>query len=474
MNDDDRAGLRWLVPFFKPTEPDQLVFVVEKQWYDSLVHYLTFPGSPDPGPMTLNSLMSGDHFLPDLQRGIDFEVMAVRPFHVYASRLKGFTVCKRRLVRDPKTGESTIILNPDVASSPAREADPPDDREKGTALALTFVLSASPFPRPVGLRNLGNTCFFSAAVQCLSRVAPLTAFLLSSSFDDQLNRRNPRGSGGQIARAYRAFLEDMCSGDSHARSLSHLRSAVTSQWRRFANSHQHDSQELLCYLLDGLHEDLNQSTAARGRIRPAAKPSAAMDSWELYLAKNASPIQELFVGYLFNSLECPACRNCQCVRDPFTFLSLPIPARTGRTIKLTDCLHAFGKVETLDRNNTWKCSSCGKKVRATMRMGIGQCAPILIIHLKRFAGTRSKIDTDVEYPDRLDMATFIQSGGNSCYALIGAVLHYGGLGGGHFVAAARDAPSGYWYMFDDSRATKIGVSGAHSNKAYILFYQKVP
>jgi ubiquitin C-terminal hydrolase len=245
---------------------------------------------------------------------------------------------------------------------------------------------------------------------------------------------------------------------------------VISAYRGFANYGQHDSQELLCSILDGLHEDLNQSAAAHGS-NPPIDPGKDADSWEMHLARNASQIVELFHGRLFSSIECP-CGNIEAVHDPFAFLSLEIPNRYSG-VALRDCLISFSSVDRLTEANKWKCDKCKQKVRATKKMGVDRCAQILLVHLKRFSAERfSKIETPLEYPDVLDTADFAATPTGK-YQLIGAVFHSGGLGGGHYTAAALDQPTGQWFYFNDSMAIKVEKSGAHKGSAYILVYERL-
>lgn len=339
----------------------------------------------------------------------------------------------------------------------------------------TSFNSSSKCPKPVGLNNLGNTCFFNASVQCLARVMPLTNFILSSQFESQINPNNPKSSKGRIANSYRNFLQDMCKGSSTgSRDPSDLRRSIVSKFKRFANFGQHDSQELLCSLLDGLHEDMNQSSYAKGREnKDNVINMSNSDSWQVHLAKNVSPIVDIFHGCLYSSISCPECNNVEAVHDPFMFLSLDIPRRFS-TVKLSDCLNSFSMRETLDAKNKWKCEKCGRMVCATKEMGVDKLAKILIIHLKRFSGEgyfASKIDTAVDYPDFIEASSFAKND-HGKFRLIGAVFHSGGLGGGHYTSAAIDPNSGDWYNFNDSFASKIDSSSAHKGSAYILFYQR--
>ncbi|KAH0786417.1 Clan CA, family C19, ubiquitin hydrolase-like cysteine peptidase [Histomonas meleagridis] len=334
--------------------------------------------------------------------------------------------------------------------------------------------TVQPFPKPAGLHNLGNTCFFNAAIQCLIRIQPLTAFVMSPTFESHINFNNPLGSHGAIALAYRNFLMDICGGRNNTRDPRLLRSAIASKYRKFANYWQQDSQELLGALLDGLHEDLNQAARPKNSTENETVSSNA-DSWSLYLSKNSSPIMDLFSGKLYSRINCNLCGYSSIVHELFMFLSLSVPSRAEKSIKLIDCIKFFLKEEQLDESNKWKCEKCNHYVKATKKIEIEQCPPVLIIHLKRFEGRlryATKIDTTVDYPDELDASLFTMKKNNDVYRLIGVVFHAGGLNGGHYTSAALDLPSGQWYYFNDSSASKISIAAAHNSKAYILFYQR--
>lgn len=98
---------------------------------------------------------------------------------------------------------------------------------------------------------------------------------------------------------------------------------------RFSGFQQNDSQELLAFLLDGLHEDLN---------RVADKPYVelkdsnnrpdiicAQEAWENHLLRNKSIIVDLFHGQLKSAVRCRACDTESVRFDPFNYLTLPLP-----------------------------------------------------------------------------------------------------------------------------------------------------
>jgi len=81
----------------------------------------------------------------------------------------------------------------------------------------------------------------------------------------------------------------------------------------FTGYHQHDSQELLAFLLDGLHEDLNRiikkpyTEVPDSNGRPDEE--VASDCWQIHKARNDSIIVDLFQGQYKSTLVCPECEK---------------------------------------------------------------------------------------------------------------------------------------------------------------------
>ena len=48
-----------------------------------------------------------------------------------------------------------------------------------------------------GLLNLGNTCYINSLARCVSSVAPLAAFFISSAYREDINRMKRDGTGGR-------------------------------------------------------------------------------------------------------------------------------------------------------------------------------------------------------------------------------------------------------------------------------------
>jgi ubiquitin carboxyl-terminal hydrolase 4/11/15 len=57
------------------------------------------------------------------------------------------------------------------------------------------------------------------------------------------------------------------------------------------------------------------------------------------------------------------------------------------------------------------------------------------------------------------------------YELYAISNHFGGLGGGHYTAYAKN--NGKWFDFNDSSVRAVSESSICGSGAYILFYQRI-
>lgn len=166
-------------------------------------------------------------------------------------------------------------------------------------------------------------------------------------------------------------------------------------------------------------------------------------------------------------------RETQSVVDPSLVTRRQQGKGAKRTITLSDCLTEFTKEERLGEDDMWYCSSCKEHKQATKKVELWKVPDVLVFALKRFSSSRysrDKIDDLVDFPvhEALDMEPFVMGDrvekrlaeqmadaphitepDSLTYELYGVSNHFGGLGGGHYTAFAKNPENGRWYDFDD-------------------------
>ncbi|XP_078676513.1 ubiquitin carboxyl-terminal hydrolase 15-like isoform X3 [Branchiostoma floridae x Branchiostoma belcheri] len=193
-------------------------------------------------------------------------------------------------------------------------------------------------PGLCGLSNLGNTCFMNSALQCLSNVPVLTRYFLENHYQEELNSDNPLGMKGEIAKTYAELIKQIWSGKYSYTIPRNFKTAVGRFAPQFSGYQQQDSHELLAFLLDGLHEDLNRiRKKPYVELRDAdGRPDeeVADEAWKNHRLRNDSIIVDTFHGLFKSTLVCPECSKISITFDPFCYLSLPLPIKKERFIEV--------------------------------------------------------------------------------------------------------------------------------------------
>ena len=198
-----------------------------------------------------------------------------------------------------------------------------------------------------GLSNLGNTCFLNSAIQCLSHTECLTNHFIFDGYLADINVANILGTGGKLANVYADLMKKMWFGISSSVRPTQLQREICRFAPYFSGRQQHDSQELLAFLIDGLHEDLNRVmekpyvgvTEANGR--PDAE--VAEEAWSHHLQRNKGVFVDHLQGQFKSTVACVVCHKASVTFDPFNCIQLELPLHQTATqcVSLDDC---FDKV----------------------------------------------------------------------------------------------------------------------------------
>ncbi|NXI96688.1 UBP19 hydrolase, partial [Psophia crepitans] len=244
--------------------------------------------------------------------GLDGVAARTAPEHV--------TVKQEPHIPSPKPTCMVPPMTHSPVSTESVEDDEDEDEKKKVCL-----------PGFTGLVNLGNTCFMNSVIQSLSNTRELRDYFHDRSFESEINYNNPLGTGGRLAIGFAMLLRALWKGTHHAFQPSKLKAIVASKASQFTGYAQHDAQEFMAFLLDGLHEDLNriQNKPYTETVDSDGRPDevVAEEAWQRHKMRNDSFIVDLFQGQYKSKLVCPVCSKVSITFDPFLYLPVPLPQK---------------------------------------------------------------------------------------------------------------------------------------------------
>ncbi|KQK00848.1 ubiquitin carboxyl-terminal hydrolase 21 isoform X2 [Brachypodium distachyon] len=328
----------------------------------------------------------------------------------------------------------------------------PCDKESNQ-LSLSFSRLRRPQSVGAGLRNMGNTCFLNATLQCITHTVPLFKKLRSTdhptpcSYDED---------GFCSFCALKEHIEESIRRSGSVLMPARFKDNLRKLSSDFRPGQQEDAHEFLRCLLDNLHK-CTLDPKSKG------KPSSFDEE---------SIVKRVFGGQLKSQLTCRECGHCSETSEPFLDLSLEI----DQVDDLVAALESFTKVEEIgDAENKLTCESCNVQVCKGKRLLLDKTPDVIAFQLKRFTTldhSIEKIDKHVAYPSELDLKPFHSnpvSEEELKYDLYGVVEHSGLPNYGHYVCAIRSSPS-TWHLMNDSQVDSITETSALHQEAYILFY----
>ncbi|XP_075249138.1 uncharacterized protein LOC142341789 isoform X3 [Convolutriloba macropyga] len=159
-----------------------------------------------------------------------------------------------------------------------------------------------------------------------------------------------------------------------------------------------------------------------------------------------------FYGSMTEEMTCHQCNMTNGSSSVFTHMSLNIT----NCKSLADCFNQFFMPEVMEGSNQVFCDNCGCKVSKTRRTSPQKLPKVLYLDLMRFQWQltgRVKSKQKVSIPLIYDFSSHLPGCGvtsDSNYHLVGAIFHIGTSStSGHYISSIKTSKNGPWIDFND-------------------------
>jgi len=349
-------------------------------------------------------------------------------------------------------------------------------------------------PILVGLNNIGATCYMNATLQCLSNTDELTKYFLNKfKFDDSDNNKI-------ISNAYHNVIKNLWNRENNNKSFSpnEFKEKLSQENPLFAGVAANDSKDLINFLLERFHNELNiKKDNNQNYISKEFNSIDQLNEQRMldifaneFKMKYNSIISNLFYGTLETKTQCQICKQIKYNFQIFSFIEFPLEKvnqycfNSGKRnnynminnknpdIDLYECFEYNNNLELMTGENQMYCNICNCSSDSLYGSILYSTPNYLIINLNR--GRGAVYECNVNFPEQLNLFNYVSfKMGNTVYELYAVICHIGPSSmSGHFIAFCKNRIDKKWYKYNDAFVTLCQNSNEYrSGMPYILFYK---
>ena len=378
------------------------------------------------------------------------------------------------------------------------------------------IISKYIFPTK-GLRNIGSTCYMNATLQCLLHVSDLTLYFIDEYPKDKntLNNININTrSRGNISRAFYNLVIGVYDsdnkndnkkdfkpktnignisygyfnnwygngyGNSYSTAFSpdefkKILGIYNEQFRRFEAN---DSKDLILYLLQTIHEELNYFGNKSLRLNYYPNQYNIFETYNYftnnYNFSNFSKISMLFYGTYINSTICRQCKNILYNFQKFEFISFGMYYYNRKNFNILNGFQDNSKPSLFTGDNKFFCKICNRLQDSETTCKIFEPPNKLLINID-YGKNKIFQPSNIDFGEEIDITKFVAFDYKQKikYKIICVCTHYGSSGqSGHYVAFCKNIKENKWYEFNDSSCHTCSINNIYGGSPYLLLYERI-
>ena len=346
----------------------------------------------------------------------------------------------------------------------------------------------------LGLDNVGATCYMNATLQCLAHIKIISEHIINYKRNGKLEDNGKF----KLSRVYADVLEGIWFPKENQKSYSpnNFKNILGKMNSLFAPTAANDAKDLLIYLIEQMHNELNKSKEKNMiLIMPQnMDPTNQQVVLGCFANEFMKKYNSIFSAYCYGSnisiTKCFGCGICKYSCQCFSFIIFPLLeakrycVSSGRLpqlmynqyiLNIEDCFIYNQKIEFFNGENQMYCNICRQLKDASMCTCIYTAPLVLILVLNRGRGNADFKEKFIFW-ETIDLTNYVQfKQPDNRYYLSGVITHLGESGeSGHFIAFCRMSENSKWYLYNDSIVMESNFNEINNRGIpYILFYQKI-
>lgn len=342
--------------------------------------------------------------------------------------------------------------------------------------------STEPRKVPIGIANLGNTCFLNSCLQILYQCPSLDNILNKPPI---LNKERP---DAHVFKHWHEIRHGTRKNSQNTivfpRGLLNAVRYVAQQKHAdtFVSQEQNDFSEFLLFFVECLHQSISRPVEISIGGEPVNNTDKmAMTCYRMLKEQyktDYSELYELFYGISVTRIHSLQNESTIYSVRPEQFFVLDLPVQENDQTIL-DCLDHHTEAETMEGENAWFNDQTNTKEDIRKTLAFFKLPEILFICLKRFSFDRRcrKKNDLIEFPETINMQKYYcgYHASKQNYRLKAVCYHMGSMNYGHYTASVKQHNTEQWFYCDDERITPTDLPTVLRtlNHVYCVVYERI-
>jgi len=330
----------------------------------------------------------------------------------------------------------------------------------------------------------------NATLQCLLHIPELSQYFLNEYPKDGNILKNKNyyiRTKGNLSDAYYDVVngvdiksKEVTNIGYNSYSPKYFKQILGKYNLQFSRYEANDSKDLILYLLQTFHEELNyfgDKMVPKNFLPP--NNTLRVESYNYfncsYNLTNFSKISLLFYGTYENVITCLKCQTNYFSYQKFEYISFSTYKYRNNTFDIMKGFEDFECTQKLIGDNKYFCNRCRKLENAEIFSKIIDLPQYLILNID-YGKNKVNDVRDLKFGYEIDLKPFLSSynGQKTKYRLVAVCTHIGYSGAtGHYIAFCLNKKNGIWYNFNDSSCRPCDKSALYNFSPYLLIYEVI-